>query len=139
MPDHERIESVGKKVTRGVVFYDTQAVLDPREIVIAPLSISEAITIRERDSHERYWHSMNHPSCLHTQCANGVALRRFYQGHGSEDGSVFIETHLALMLWNLFLVVSLSIPLERIKNKKFRFMIDTESGEWVRNTDSTEG
>lgn len=138
-PDQEKVESVGKKIARGIIFHDAQAYINPEEIGIATLSTTEVPSVRERDSQERYWRAMYHPICKHTVCAYGVALRRFYQGRVAQDGSILIETHLALILWNLFFLVSLGIPLERVRNKKFTFMIETETGEWVPNTDDTRG
>jgi hypothetical protein len=37
------------------------------------------------------------------------------------------------MIWNLFLAVSVSIPLEGIKNKKCLLIIETGTSEWVFN------
>ena len=132
LPDKNRLISVGKKITRGIIFHDAEAIIIPDKIAIAPLSLSEAIELREKDANERYWMGLNHHSCKHSQFANSVAIRRYYQGHGSPDG-VIIEAHLGIILWNVFFVVSTIIPSRHIKNNKFKFVIDTKSGEWVKN------
>jgi hypothetical protein len=129
--DIERVNSVGTKIARGIIFHDTQAFVDPNEIVLAALPSIDVPAIKKRDSAEGYWRALDHPTCKHTMVADGVALRRFYQGHGTEGGVVVIETHLAIMIWNLFFAASIILPLERIKSKKFSFMIETGTGEWV--------
>lgn len=136
--DRERLESVVRKIARGIIFYDSHAFAPPSKVGIALVSAGEAVELSEKDAEVPYWRAMRHPACKHTQLADGVALRRFYQGHGTPEGSVVIETHLALMLWNLFVVSSLAIPIERVKKSSFKFVIDNESGEWVRGDNAEQ-
>ena len=136
VPEKDKIISVGKKIARGIIFYDTQAYMDANEIIIALLSATEVISLREKDSSQKYWRAMHHPTCKHSIFANGIALRRFYQGHSSSDKKFFIEGHLGIILWHLFFAVSFLIPIEKIKKKNFQFVIETTNGTWQHNTEA---
>lgn len=130
-PEIDRIERVGKKIVRGVIFYDAQAVVAEEDIAAAPLPAREVPSIKSEDAGERYWQVLSNPSCVHTMCGPASALRRVYVGHPSDRGIV-IEAHFAIILWTLYFAASVLIPLDSVKNKDFRFGIDEKSGEWIR-------
>lgn len=103
----------------------------------APLSIQDMLNERRDHGDEPLWIGLSSSACLHDQCDEGVALRRFYEGVQTPDG-VFIVAHMAIVLWTLVFLSGATFPLEDIKNKRFRFAINTENGSWVRGTDDAE-
>jgi hypothetical protein len=131
-PEIDRVKRVGRKIVRGIIFHDAQAVVAETDIVTAPLPVRDVPSIKSKDSGERYWQSLSDPSCLHTMCGPASALRRVYVGHPSDQG-VLIEAHFAIILWTLYFAASVMIPLDSVKKKDFKFGIDETSGEWIRS------
>lgn len=138
VPDKDKVLSVARKIVKGVVFYDARAIINAADISVATLTISEAIEKRKKDNQEKYWVSLNSESCKHTKFDEHIAIRRFYQGHGANEG-VHIESHLAIMLWNLFVMASTSFPLKIVNNKKFEFAINTANNEWIASKSDNRG
>lgn len=129
IPDEKRVISVARKIVKGIVFYDASAIVPSSDIVVAALTAKDAIEQRQKHNQEKFWLALNSEACKHTMFGDHVAIRRFYQGHGSEEG-IFIETHIAIILWNLFVVASADFFLKDAKNKKFKFAIDPTQNEW---------
>lgn len=127
----DRIKKVGRKIVRGVIFYDAQAVVAEEDVVAAPLPARDVPSIRSKDSSERYWQALSNPSCIHTMCGPASALRRVYVDHPSKQGIV-VEAHFVVILWTLYFAASVLIPLDSVKKKDFKFCIDKTSGEWIR-------
>ena len=130
-PEIDRVEKVGRKIVRGVIFHDAQAVVAEKDITAVPLPARDVPSIKKKDFGERYWQSLSNPSCLHTMCGPASALRRIYIGHPSNQG-VLIEAHFAIVLWTLYFAASVLLPLDSVKKKDFKFCIDETSGEWIR-------
>lgn len=130
--DRERVLRVGRKIARGIIFHDSQAVMKDDEIGIASLTVAEAMKEREDNAQEPYWIGLNHPACKHTMFGEAVALRRFYRGRSLRD-RIAVETHIAIILWDTYMAASTVIPFDRIVNKNFEFCIDAGGGKWTTN------
>lgn len=136
-PEVERVQRVGKKIVRGLIFHDSGAVVTADSLVVAPLPTRDVPAKKARDAAEPYWCAMSNSACIHTMCGDHCAMRRIYIGHPSSDGIV-LESHFAIMLWTLYFAASIVFPLGSVTKKAFAFSADTSTGEWIRS-DSGDG
>ena len=132
--DRAMFITVGQKIARGLIFYDSGAYVEADAVSAAPLSLDAALKERNENAHEPLWIGLSSSSCLHDQCDEGVTLRRFYQGIPTPEGIVIVA-HMAVMLWTVIYLCSGLFPFERITKKAFRFAIDTTDGSWIQNED----
>lgn len=130
-PELERVNAVGIKIARGIIYHDTGVRVYPESISIAPIKASEVPQEKFARRDEPYWIALSSDACLHDMFGEVVAIRRFYEGLPTQP-EVQIACHMAIMLWNLFFVVMTVFPLSEIKNRDFKFGIDTSSGAWVK-------
>ena len=130
-PEQDRVQRVGKKIVRGLIFHDSGAVVADASLVVASLPARDVPTTRDRDSEEPYWRALSSAACLHTMCGESCALRRIYIGRPTCDG-IFLESHFAVMVWTLYFAASTVLPLDSVRKKGFAFAVDESTGEWVR-------
>jgi hypothetical protein len=137
VPELHRVKTVCRKIARGIIYYDTGAIVDDSECSVVPLSVPDALNEREKNGHEPFWVGMNSNVCHHDMCAETIALRRFYEGVPATAGvaspdNVVIVAHTAIIMWNLFCVCSTTFPLKRVGSNTFQFAINTQDGSWTR-------
>lgn len=136
-PEVERVQRVGKKIVRGLIFHDSGAVVSADSLVVAPLPTRDVPTRKARDAAEPYWRALSSPGCMHTMCGDHSTMRRIYIGHPTSNGIV-LESHFAIILWSLYFAASTLFPLKSVTKKSFAFAADTSTGEWIRGNSGNE-
>nr|VFK01373.1 MAG: hypothetical protein BECKLFY1418A_GA0070994_11444 [Candidatus Kentron sp. LFY] len=126
-PEVERVQRVGKKIVRGLIFHDSGAFITADSIVVAPLPTRDVPATKARDAAEPYWRALSNPACIHTMCGDHSAMRRIYIGHPSADGIV-LESHFAIILWTLYFVASSVFLLDSVTKTDFAFAADISMG-----------
>lgn len=127
-PDIARFENVGRKIIKGMIYHDTGAICNMDNLPIVTMTSEEMVKIREKDDDNPFWIGINSENCLHNMCADTIAIRRFYECINNNNTN-FIIASFVIMLWNCVFLSSLEFPLDVIKNKKFKFCINTNN--WV--------
>jgi hypothetical protein len=136
-PELWKLQRVGNKIVRGLIFYDSGAVVNETDVVVASLPTRDVSATKQRDAQEPYWRALSSDACLHTMCGGPCAMRRMYIGHPTSDG-INLEAHFAINVWTLFFAGSAVFPLASVTKKGFAFAIDKSTGEWVRNSSGGE-
>jgi hypothetical protein len=136
-PNVKRIKRVVEKIARGIIYYDTQAIVPAMELAQACIRFSEVPAERARSRHEPYWVALSSEHCIHQNWGNTVAVRRLYEGFPSHDG-VMIVCHMGVMLWSRYFVITAILPLASIDRKDFKFAINTHSGLWVKGEEDPD-
>jgi hypothetical protein len=123
-PDVERVKSIGRKITKGMIYHDAGVFLERSDMPIAILQRRDLPELKKRDSNNPFWIGLSSEHCLHDMCADTVAIRRFYEGVPCQTGTSIIAS-FAIVLWNCVLLTCIEFPIERINKKKFKFAINT--------------
>lgn len=133
-PNIERIKSVGRKITQGMIYHDAEAVIDVNNMPVSVLTNREISELKDIDAREPFWKGLHSDQCRHDQCADTVAIRRFYEGI-SRDGDTVIVASFAIILWNCTMLTCVEFPLKAVGNKTFSFSINTVD-VWTRSIEA---
>ncbi|PYS47964.1 MAG: hypothetical protein DMF68_14560 [Acidobacteria bacterium] len=130
-PNIERIKSVGRKMVKGMICYDTGAIIGSCEIPIGLVPSRDLPELRSKDAKDPFWIGLSSDCCLHDICADTVAIRRVYEGIPMEGGHGIV-VRFAILLWTLTLLSGVVFPMDAIRRKNFRFAINLTIDAWQR-------
>ncbi len=132
--DSERVNRVGRKIARGIIYHDSGAILEDASVGCAhiPLQCVQEERKNELKKGNSYWEQLGWNSCLHDTFADSVAVRRVYIGHPTVP-EITIECSMSVMLLAAFFVVEACFPLPKNGRSTFSFHIDTSTGAWIKS------
>ena len=129
-PDVDRIKSVGRKIVKGIIYYDAGALIDERHLPISLVRRQDLSEIRSKDAQNPFWLGLSSSCCLHDMCADTVAIRRFYEGVPIQGGTNIVAA-FAVVLWNCVMLTCTGFSIENINKKDFKFAINADN--WQRS------
>lgn len=78
--ERHRLQKVGQKIAQGVVFRDTNNVIKPNDLIVAPIPSAEVPKERDRELGKGNfgWQLLTSNHCSHTNYSESIAVRRVY-------------------------------------------------------------
>ncbi|MBC7767405.1 MAG: hypothetical protein H7124_01320 [Phycisphaerales bacterium] len=105
-PDATRVNNVGRKIARGIIFHDTRCFVSEERVFVHqfPGHAVEDLKKIGRKIGDPYWDALLQDNCLHTNYADDVAVRRLYTLEGIEP--ILLRANMAIMLMTQFFCIS---------------------------------
>jgi hypothetical protein len=131
--DRDRVDRVGAKIARGIIYSDSYAYILDKDVICYGIPLQEVKEERERELKKEnpFWVRLGWSCCQHDMFGDSVAVRRVYFGHPTVP-TVTIECAMAVMLISTFFIVCATFPLPANGRPSFSFSVDTSTGAWVK-------
>jgi hypothetical protein len=137
--DRSKVNRIGEKIARGIIYYDTHTVISLGE-EIGCIGIPLHNVPEERDKelkrNNRYWEGLGCDACFHDVFSDSVAVRRIYIAHPTTPKAT-IECKMAVILLSLFYVVEADFYLSSKRPKTLKLVIDNRY--WIRKDQKIPG
>ena len=132
--DRQRVDRVGAKIARGILFHDAQVVVAESEVLCygIPVNQIESERRQELEKGNPYWVRLGWNTCKHDMYGESVAVRRHYLGQPTQP-QIMIECVMAVMVLAQFFIVGCNFTQSSIGREDFSFAIDTSTGAWIRD------
>ncbi len=123
--ERERVNRVGTKIARGIIYHDLRAVVPQDAVICASIPMRDVIAERNRQLKKgnRFWDQMSSEGCLHDMFGDSIALRRMYVVHPMHPTRM-IEAAIAVMLLTECFITSVLFPHPDNVPKGFKFFLD---------------
>jgi hypothetical protein len=105
--ERERLQRVGQKIAQGVVFGDTNNVVEPINLIVAPIPSSEVPKEKDRelDRGNLAWQLLVTDHCSHINYSESIAVRRAYTPLRSEPAPACNVVMLIMLYSQTFFVI----------------------------------
>lgn len=133
-PDRSRINRIGKKIARGMIYSDSGVILSDDDVNCVNIPIFYVTEEKEKElkNKNQYWIALTSEKCKHDMFHENVAVRRIYQALPTQP-EIEVCCFMGIVLWAEFFVVITIFPISKICNKGLEMVIDNSEGEWIHN------
>lgn len=135
--DRKKMIAFGKKIAKGLIYFDTDYVISNKDILCAdiPIEYLEKEKDKELKKGNPFWVTMTNESNKHYQFDEFVFARINYQGIPLENSGNNIEIlcSIGFGLYTTFYVIQATFNYRKVKKRDFSFFMNNA---YIRKNDS---